>query len=100
MPYKGTGKLPGNLKAKNAPLADQLANDKLAQGKGRTKKRERQPEEDDFMTDAMSNKVMLAAPENITGHNMVLRAYGNCFRTLLGVIIKKGVFINMSATSI
>ena len=36
MPYKGTGKLPGNLKAKNAPLADQLANDKLAQGKGRT----------------------------------------------------------------
>ena len=65
MPYKGTGKLPGNLKAKNAPLADQLANDKLAQGKGRTKKRERQPEEDDFMTDAMSNKVMLAARQQL-----------------------------------
>ena len=65
MPYKGTGKLPGNLKAKNAPLADQLANDKLAQRKGRTKKRERQPEEDDFMTDAMSNKVMLAARQQL-----------------------------------
>ena len=65
MPYKGSGKLPGNQSGKNKPLADQLTGDKLAQGKGRTKKRERQPEEDDFMTDAMSNKVMLAARQQL-----------------------------------
>ena len=39
MPYKGSGKLPGNQSGKNKPLADQLTGDKLAQGKGRTKKR-------------------------------------------------------------
>ena len=83
MPYKGTGKLPGNLKAKNAPLADQLANDKLAQGKGRTKKRERQPEEDDFMTDAMSNKVMLAARQ-IDGPTLV-EDTSLCYNALEGL---------------
>ena len=56
MPYKGkAGKI-----AKHQPLQDEIANDGLAQGKGRTKKRERQPE-DEFMTDAMSNKVLLQA---------------------------------------
>ena len=34
MPYKGSGKLPGNQSGKNKPLADQLTGDKLAQGKG------------------------------------------------------------------
>jgi essential nuclear protein 1 len=58
MPYKGNG---GPKTGKHAPLQDEIANDGLAQGKGRTKKRERQPAEDEFMTDAMSNKVLLQA---------------------------------------
>jgi essential nuclear protein 1 len=56
MPYKGKA----GKKEKHIPLQDEIANDALAQGKGRTKKRERQPE-DEFMTDAMSNKVLLQA---------------------------------------
>ena len=60
MPYKGkAGKV-----AKHKPLQDDIANDALAQGKGRTKKRERQAE-DEFMTDAMSNKVLLQARKQL-----------------------------------
>jgi essential nuclear protein 1 len=57
MPYKGKA----GKKEKHIPLSDEIANDSLAQGKGRVKKRERQPEVDEFMTDAMSNKVLLQA---------------------------------------
>jgi essential nuclear protein 1 len=60
MPYKGKA----GKKEKHAPLQDEIANDGLAQGKGRTKKRERQPE-DEFMTDAMSNKVLLQARKQL-----------------------------------
>ena len=60
MPYKGKA----GKKEKHAPLQDEIANDALAQGKGRTKKRERQPE-DEFMTDAMSNKVLLQARKQL-----------------------------------
>ena len=58
--YKGKA----GKKEKHAPLEDEIANDKLAQGKGRTKKRERQPE-DEFMTNAMSNKVLLQARKQL-----------------------------------
>ena len=60
MPYKGKA----GKKEKHIPLQDEIANDALAQGKGRTKKRERQPE-DEFMTDAMSNKVLLQARKQL-----------------------------------
>ncbi len=60
MPYKGKA----GKKQKHVPLQDEIANDALAQGKGRTKKRERQPE-DEFMTDAMSNKVLLQARKQL-----------------------------------
>lgn len=60
MPYKGKA----GKKEKHVPLSDEIANDALAQGKGRTKKRERQPE-DAFMTDAMSNKVLLQARKQL-----------------------------------
>lgn len=60
MPYKGKA----GKKEKHVPLQDEIANDALAQGKGRTKKRERQPE-DEFMTDAMSNKVLLQARKQL-----------------------------------
>ena len=60
MPYKGKAGKAG----KHQPLQDEIANDSLAQGKGRSKKRERQPE-DDFMTDAMSNKVLLQARKQL-----------------------------------
>ena len=60
MPYKGKA----GKKEKHVPLSDEIANDALAQGKGRTKKRERQPE-DEFMTDAMSNKVLLQARKQL-----------------------------------
>ena len=61
MPYKGKA----GRKEKHAPLSDEIAGDSLAQGKGRTKKRERQPETDEFMTDAMSNKVLLQARKQL-----------------------------------
>ena len=61
MPYKGN---PHPKKEKHRPLQDEIAGDALAQGKGRTKKRERQPE-DEFMTDAMSNKVLLQARKQL-----------------------------------
>ena len=61
MPYRGN---PKPKKEKHAPLEDAIANDALAQGKGRTKKRERQPE-DEFMTEAMSNKVLLQARKQL-----------------------------------